>query len=68
MGREMNEKLELWGVCWINGPNSGWYEHLGEIALGTESDARDKADRLNDKDVEGKFYRAERYRVPTIHA
>jgi hypothetical protein len=37
------------------------YEHLGEIGLGTESDAKDKADRLNDKDVEGRYYRAERY-------
>jgi hypothetical protein len=52
---------DKWGIKWTCGSDSGWYGHLGLISLGTEAEARDKADRLNDKDVEGKFYRAQKF-------
>lgn len=53
---------DLWGIREFSGEKDlGWYSPLGTIALGAEVDAKDKADRLNDKDVEGKHYRAERY-------
>jgi hypothetical protein len=51
----------VWGIRWKRGTEEGWYEHLGRVQLGTETDARDKAARRNDSDVEGKYYRAERY-------
>ena len=53
-------QTRVWGVKCRKGAEEWWYG--GRVpALGTEAEARDKAARRNDNDVDGTTYRAEPY-------
>ena len=52
-----------WGIKCRKGDKEWWYDGSA-TSLGTEREARDKAARRNDNDVEGVTYRAERYVRP----
>lgn len=52
--------MQQWGIKCRRGTGEWWYGAPAP-ALGTEAEARDKAARRNDNDVEGVSYRAEPY-------